>query len=92
MLVSLPVPFLPKPVLYRPMADGSALREVKAELRETGDASAIGTVAAELEPEIGGIVMRGSRIFEVRGVGPSASRGLVDMQLQLVSSDEEGDA
>lgn len=92
MLVSLPVPFLPKPVLYRPLADGSALRESKIELRETGDTSAIGTVAAELEPEVGGIVVRGSRIFEVRGVGPSPRRGFVDMQLHLLTSDEEGDA
>lgn len=89
MLVSLPTPFLGKPVLYRPMADGSTPRQVKLELRETGDTSGIGTVAADLESEIGGIVMRGSRVFEIRHVGPSSRRGFVDLQLHLLDAEEE---
>lgn len=83
MLASLPVPIALKPVLYR-ASDQDAPRLVKIELRDL-----TATVAAGIEPVEGGILQRGTLVFEIRAVSRSPRPGFIELQLRPISIPNE---
>lgn len=82
MLASFPTPSLGCPVLYR-ATDEDALRQVKATIRDL-----VATVHRGIEAVEGGVLLCGSRVFEIRHVGPSPRPGFVELHLRLIAGDE----